>query len=44
LTSENPKRYKSPDVDEIGAELIKTTCIKIVACGCYNVQWMAKCV
>jgi len=34
VTSENPKGYKSPVVDQIVAELIKITYIKNVTCGC----------
>ena len=44
MTGENPERYKSPDVGQFAAELIIITCIKIVACGCYIVEGMAKCV
>ena len=34
MPSGHPKRYKSPGVDEIAAELIKITCVKNVTCVC----------
>jgi hypothetical protein len=33
VSSENTKRYKSPGVDQIAAELIKITGVKNIACG-----------
>ena len=38
MAVEKLERYKSPGVDEIAAELIKITCIKNVACVCWNVE------